>query len=93
MIKMMQDNPLTIRPARDPYDRQGRQPDGDAKLGFDPRPIHGDASFSYLLNHQRRSQAEQRQQDGLDDDTAELLPLMLSLARLSARAHVLEAVH
>lgn len=92
MIKMTQDNSLMIRPVRDPSDHQVRQPDGNAKPGFDPRPIQGDASFGHLLNHQRRSQAEQRHQDSLDDDAAELLPLMLSLARLSARAHVVGAV-
>ena len=93
MIKMMHDNPLTIRPARDPYDDQRHsRPDGTPGAIFNPRPIHGDASFSRLLDHQRQAHAEQCQQDGLDDDTAELLPLMLSLARLSARAHVLGSV-
>ena len=53
-----------------------------------PQAVGGDASFSRLLGHQRQAQAEHRQSDGLDDDTAELLPLMLSLARLSARAMV-----
>lgn len=92
MIKMMQDNPLTIRPVRDPYhDQRNQRPDAIARPAFDPRPIHGDASFGHLLNHQRQAQVEQRQRDGLGDDTAELLPLMLSLARLSARAHVLGA--
>ena len=93
MIKMMHDNPLTIRPARDPDDEQRHShADGTAGAIFDPQAIHGDASFSRLLDHHRQAQADQRQQDGLDDDTAELLPLMLSLARLSARAHVLGAV-
>ena len=62
------------------------EPDGAST--FQPRPIHGDASFGHLLNHQRQAQAEHLQCDGLDDETAELLPLMLSLARLSARAMV-----
>lgn len=92
MIKMMHANPSTIRPARDRHDQRHWRPDGTAGAIFDPRPVHGDASFSRLLDYQRQTQAEQCQQNGLDDDTAELLPLMLSLARLSARAHVLEAV-
>lgn len=91
-IIKMQDNPLTIRPARDPYDQPGRQSDGSAKSGFDPRPINGDASFGHLLTQQRQAVGEQLQGDGLDEQTADLLPLMMSLARLSARAEVLGSV-
>lgn len=62
---------------------------GDQAWGPDgPQPVGGDASFSGLLSHQRQAQAEQRQSQDLDEETACLLPLMLSLARLSARAMV-----
>jgi hypothetical protein len=53
-----------------------------------PQPVDGDASFSRLLGRQRQVHAEHLQSDHLDADAAELLPLMLSLARLSARAMV-----
>ncbi len=59
------------------------EPDGAS--AYQPRPIHDDAPFGHLLNHQRGSQAEQRQQDGLDDEMAKP-PLMLKLASLSGRA-------
>lgn len=63
-------------------------PEPDGASARYPRPIHGDASFGSLLSHQRQAQADRDQSDGLDEETAALLPLMLSLARLSARAHV-----
>lgn len=53
-----------------------------------PQPVNGDASFGVLLGHQRQIQDERRQGVDLDHDAAQLLPLMLSLARLSARAMV-----
>lgn len=53
-----------------------------------PRAVNGDASFGVLLGHQRQAQEESRQGVDLDEDAAQLLPLMLSLARLSARAAV-----
>lgn len=63
-------------------------PEPDGASTFYPRPIHGDASLGHLWSHQRQAQAERRLSDGLNEETAELLPLMLSLARLSARAMV-----
>lgn len=58
----------------------------------DPQPVNGDASFGVLLGQQRQIQEESRQGFDLDEDAALLLPLMLSLARLSARARVQGAV-
>lgn len=58
---------------------------------FVPRPIQGDASFGHLLTHQRQVKSELGQCRGLDEEASELLPLMLSLARLSARAAVMAA--
>ncbi len=74
----------------DPIHDPLSEPDGASVLY--PRPINGDASFGSLLGHQRQAQAELDQSDGLDEETAMLLPLMLSLARLSARALVQGAV-
>ncbi len=71
----------------DPLPDAPFEPDGAS--AFQPRPIHGDASFGHLLSQQRQAQAEHLQCDGLDDEVAQLLPLMLSLARISARAQVL----
>lgn len=74
----------------DPIHDAPFEPDGAS--AFQPRPIHGDASFGCLLSHQRQAQAEHGLSNGLDDETAELLPLMLSLARITARAEVLGGV-
>lgn len=74
----------------DPIHNAPFEPDGAS--AFQPRPIHGDASFGSLLSHQRQAQAEHHLSNGLDDETAELLPLMLSLARITARAQVLGGV-
>lgn len=89
MIKTIKNAPTGSCATRDPRDGEGSpQTDERAASAFEPRPIQGDASFGYLLTHQRRAQAEQRQCHGLDEETAALLPLLLSLARLSARATV-----
>jgi len=56
---------------------------------FIPRPIQGDASFGHLLTHQRRVKSELGRGRDLDEEASELLPLMLSLARLSARGAVM----
>lgn len=59
---------------------------------FDPKPVQRDASFSRLLGHQRQLRDEHRRGRVLDADDAQLLPLMLSLARISARIQVLRQV-
>lgn len=59
---------------------------------YDPKPVHGDASFGRLLGRQRQLRDEHRQGLALDAGDAQLLPLMLSLARISARAQVLGQV-
>lgn len=53
-----------------------------------PQPVNGDASFGVPLGYQRHSRNEHRPGVGLDKDAPQLLPLMLSRARLSARAVV-----
>lgn len=58
------------------------------ELKVNPQPVNGDASFGVVLGYQRQREDERRQGVGLDEDAAQLLPLMLSLARLSARAVV-----
>lgn len=60
-------------------------PRPDTPPAFEPKPVHGDASFGRLLSHQRKVHNEHRQSLGLDEGDAQLLPLMLSLARISAR--------
>lgn len=67
-------------------------PPQDAPASFDPQPIHGDASFGRLLGRQRQLRDERRRSRALDAGDAQLLPLMLSLARISARALVLGQV-
>jgi hypothetical protein len=58
---------------------------------FVPQPLRGDASFGRLLDHQRQLLDEHRRTRTLEDGDAQLLPLMLSLARISARAQVIGA--
>ena len=67
-------------------------PQADASPPFIPQPVHGDASFGRLLGRQRQLRDEHRQGLSLDAGDAQLLPLMLSLARISARAQVLGQV-
>lgn len=64
-------------------------PQADTPRPFIPQPVHGDASFGRLFGRQRQLRDEHRQGLSLDADDAQLLPLMLSLARISARAQVL----
>ncbi len=63
-------------PYIDPISNTLVEPDGASN--FQPRPIHGDASFVHLLSHQRQALAEHRQVEQyrgerLDDETAHLL--------------------
>lgn len=67
-------------------------PKAGAPPPFFPQPVHGDASFGRLLGRQRQLRDEHRQGLSLDAGDAQLLPLMLSLARISARAQVLGQV-
>ncbi|MFN3668136.1 MAG: hypothetical protein ACK4VY_02415 [Brevundimonas sp.] len=57
-----------------------------AAFSVNPRPVSGDASSGVVLGYQRQREDERRQGVGLDEEAAQLLPLMLSLARVSARA-------
>lgn len=61
----------------------------DDPLAFDPQPIRGDASFGRLLGRQRELDDQRHKGRHLDADDARLLPLMLSLARISARFQVM----
>lgn len=81
---MHTDSPTQTSPI---HDHAPPEP-GHAWGSAGPQPVGGDASFSRLLGRQRQVHAEHLQSDGLNADAAELLPLMLSLARLSARAMI-----
>jgi len=60
----------------------------DDPPAFDPQPIRGDASFGRLLSRRRELDDQRHKGRRLDADDARLLPLMLPLARISARASV-----
>lgn len=73
-----------------PPDHKFGPPIPSVSFKVNPQPVNGDAPFGVLLGYQHQSQDERLQGVGLDKDSAQLVPLMLSLARLSARATVQE---